>query len=51
MFAHICEWYFANTPDVQLTGCLCEALMKTIVEAAPRAIAAPTDYAARSDLI
>ena len=51
MFAHICERYFTNTPDVQLTDRLCEALMKTIVEAAPRAIADPTDYAARSDLM
>ena len=51
MLAHICERYFTNTADVQLTDRLCEALLKTIVEAAPRAIAAPDSYAARADLM
>ena len=51
MMAHICERYFSNTPDVGLTDRLCEALLKTIVEAAPRAIADPGDYAARADLM
>ena len=51
MLAHILERYFTNTPDVGLTDRLCEALMQTIVEAAPRAIAAPDDYAARADLM
>lgn len=51
MLAHILERYFTNTPDVALTDRLCEALMKTIVEAAPRAIADPGDYAARADLM
>lgn len=51
MMAHICERYFSNTPDVALTDRLCEALLKTIAEAAPRAIAEPNDYAARADLM
>ena len=51
MMAHICERYFSNTPDVALTDRLCEALLKTIVEAAPKAIAAPGDYAPRADLM
>lgn len=51
MFAHICERYFSNTSDVALTDRLCEALLKTIVDAAPKAIAAPDDYAARADLM
>ena len=51
MLAHICERYFTNTPDVALTDRLAEALMKTILEAAPRAMANPNDYAARADLM
>ena len=51
MLAHICERYFTNTPDVALTDRLAEALMKTILEAAPRAMAEPNDYAARADLM
>ena len=51
MMAHICERYFTNTPDVALTDRLCEALLKTIVEAAPKALANPGDYAPRADLM
>ena len=51
MFAHIFERYFSPTPDVGLTDRLCEALMKTILDAAPKALKNPTDYAARADLM
>ena len=51
MMAHIMERYFSNTPDVGLTDRLCEALMKTILDAAPKALADPNDYAARADLM
>ena len=51
MMAHICERYFSNTPDVVLTDRLCEALLKTILEAAPKALKNPDDYAARADLM
>ena len=51
MMAHIIERYFSNTPDVGLTDRLCEALLKTIIEAAPKAIADPNDYSARADLM
>ena len=51
MMAHIMERYFTNTPDVALTDRLCEALMKTVLDAAPKAIADPNDYAARADLM
>lgn len=51
MMAHICERYFSNTPDVALTDRLCEALLKTVVDAAPKAIADANDYAARADLM
>ena len=45
MLAHLCERYFTNTPDVALTDRLCEAVMKTIVDAAPKALADHSDYA------
>jgi len=51
MFAHICERYFSNTPDVELTDRLAEALMKTIVDAAPKAIADTDDYKSHADLM
>ena len=51
MFAHICERYFSNTPDVALTDRLCEALMKTVIDAAPKALADADDYAAHADLM
>ncbi|MDD3346707.1 iron-containing alcohol dehydrogenase [Oscillibacter sp.] len=51
MMAHICERYFTNTSDVELTDRLCQALLKTVIDAAPRAIADPGDYAARADLM
>lgn len=51
MMAHILERYFSNTPDVILTDRLCEALLKTIIEAAARAVKNPDDYAARADLM
>ena len=51
MMAHICERYFSNTPDVALTDRICEALLKTIVDAAPKAMEDPNDYAARADLM
>ena len=51
MLAHICERYFSNTPDVALTDRLCEALLKTIVEAAPKALAKPGDHAPRAGLM
>lgn len=51
MMSHICERYFTNTTDVSLTDRLCEALLRTIIEAAPRAIADPDDYASRADLM
>ena len=51
MMAHICERYFSNTPDVALTDRLCEALLKTIIDAAPKAITDPGAYAPRADLM
>ena len=51
MMSHVFERYFTNEPDVALTDRLCEAVLSSIVEAAPRAIAAPDDYEARATLM
>lgn len=51
MFAHLCERYFTNTTDVALTDRLCEAVMKTVVDAAPRALENREDYASHADLM
>ncbi len=51
MLAHIMERYFTNTKDVDITDRLGEALMKTIIAAAPKALENPNDYAARADLM
>ncbi len=51
MMAHIFERYFTNTPDVDLTDRLSEALLTAIVHAAPTAIATPTDYEAQAELM
>ena len=49
--AHILERYFSHTPDVLLTDRLCEALLKTVLDAAPLAVADDTHYTAHADLM
>ena len=51
MMAHIMERYFTNTPDVALTDRLAEALLVSIVEAAPKAVANDQDYEAHATLM
>jgi len=51
MFAHLAERYFTQTPDVNVSDELCEGLMRAVVAASAKAVADPTDYAARSDLM
>ena len=51
MMAHIMERYFTNTAEVEVTDRLCEALLKTVIEMAPRAIEDPDDYGARANLM
>jgi len=51
MMAHILERYFSHTPDVALTDRLCEALLKTVLDAAPLAVADDTHYTAHADLM
>lgn len=51
MLAHICERYFSHTPEVELTDRLCEAVLKAVIDAAPKALANPQDYEARATLM
>ena len=51
MLSHIMERYFTPTEHVDVTDRLCEGLMKTILTAAPKALATPNDYNARADLM
>ena len=51
MMAHIMERYFTNTPDVALTDRLAEALLVSIIEAAPRAMADDHDYESHATLM
>ncbi len=51
MMAHIMERYFTNTRDVNLTDRLAEALMLSIIEAAPVAMANDHDYESHATLM
>ena len=51
IFAHLVERYFTPTQDVMVSDELCEGLMRTVVAASVKALAEPTDFAARSDLM
>ncbi len=51
MMAHIFERYFTNTQDVDVSDRLCEAVLQTVLKAAPVVMANPTDYAARAELM
>ncbi|MDR2940402.1 MAG: iron-containing alcohol dehydrogenase [Clostridiales bacterium] len=46
MMSHIFERYFTNTINVGLTDSLCEAVLKTIINNAPAALANPKNYEA-----
>lgn len=51
MAAHILERYVTNTPDVDVTDRLCEALLQTIFAYGPVAVEHPEDLNARSQLM
>lgn len=48
---HVCERYFSNTTEVEVTDRLCEALLKTIIHEAPRVIEDPNNYDARANIM
>ncbi len=51
IMAHVCERYFTNTRDVEVTDRLCEAVLKTMIEESPKVIANLTDYQARANIM
>ncbi|HEX3076663.1 MAG TPA: iron-containing alcohol dehydrogenase [Lachnospiraceae bacterium] len=51
IMAHVCERYFTNTKDVEITDRLCEAVLKTMIEESPKVMADPNDYQARANIM
>lgn len=51
MMAHVMERYFTTTEHVELTDRMAEAIMKTIVNNAPRLIEEPRDYDTRAEIM
>ncbi len=51
MFAHILERYFTNVQNVDLTDRMSEAVMKTIIDNAPKVLQNPTGYDARAEIM
>ena len=48
---HVCERYFTNTKDVEITDRLCEGLLKAMVEETPKVIKDLTNYQARANIM
>lgn len=51
IMAHVFERYFTNTPDVETTDRLCEAVLLAMINEAPKVIADPNDYEARANIM
>lgn len=51
ILSHILERYISNTEDVDLTDRLSEALMQTVIQAAPQALQKADDYAAHATIM
>lgn len=51
IMVHVCERYFTNTKDVEVTDRLCEAVLKTMIEEAPKVMSNPYDYEARANIM
>lgn len=51
IMAHVFERYFTNTLEVEITDRLCEAVLLTMVKEGPRAIADPTNYQVRANIM
>lgn len=48
---HICERYFSNTEEVEITDRLCEAVLKTMIYETPRVIRDTDHYEARANIM
>ncbi len=51
IMAHVFERYFTNTPEVEITDRLCEAVLLTMIKETPRVIAQPDNYDARANIM
>ncbi|MDR1729506.1 MAG: iron-containing alcohol dehydrogenase [Prevotellaceae bacterium] len=51
IMAHVFERYFTNTTEVEVTDRLCEAMLLTMVNEVPVAIAEPMNYGARANIM
>lgn len=48
---HVCERYFSNTREVEITDRLCEAVLKTMIYETPRVLENPDHYEARANMM
>ncbi len=51
MMSHILEQYFTTETDLYMLDCFMEGMMKTIIRYTPVAMAEPTNYEARANLM
>ncbi|MGI6566028.1 MAG: iron-containing alcohol dehydrogenase [Firmicutes bacterium] len=51
IMAHVMERYFTNTPHVELTDRMCEAVLKVIIKNIPIALREPDNYEARAEIM
>ena len=51
IMAHVCERYFTNTKNVEITDRLCEGVLKTMIEESPKVIKNLEDYDARANIM
>jgi len=51
IMAHVMERYFTRVKNVEITDRLCEATLKTVINNAPKALANPSDYNARAEIM
>lgn len=51
IISHVFERYFTNTPNVDLTDRLCEAILKCMIKNLPIALEEPDNYAARAEIM
>jgi alcohol dehydrogenase YqhD (iron-dependent ADH family) len=51
IMAHVFERYFTNTKNVEVTDRLCEAILLSVINEAPKVIKNPDDYDARANIM
>jgi alcohol dehydrogenase YqhD (iron-dependent ADH family) len=51
IMSHVLEQYFSQSPNVPLNERFAESILRTVMKAAPKAIANPNDYEARESIL